>query len=134
MRIKSKLFVLSFTIALFTQAQLVRVTDQTSGRPISDVFVYHEDKEHFVYTDQKGLANIEAFPKGLIFFQHPSFHQASIAYLGSDIKVSLKEKIMAFNEVVISANKWEQKEESVSQQIMTVNRKTIEFQNPQTSN
>ncbi|MEP5613419.1 MAG: TonB-dependent receptor, partial [Cyclobacteriaceae bacterium] len=42
-------------------------------------------------------------------------------------------KIVRFSEVVISANKWEQKEESVSQKILSVNRKTIEFQNPQTA-
>lgn len=123
------LLLLSFSS--FTQNALV--VDDASGKPIVDVFIYHENKEDVSYTNEKGIADISTFPKGLVFFQHPSFHQQSIAFLGNDLRVSLKEKIMSFNEVVISANKWEQEEESVSQQIMTVNRKTIQFDNPQTS-
>lgn len=114
-------------------AQNALVVDDATGKPIIDVFIYHENKEDVSYTDEKGIADISSFPKGLVFFQHPSFHQQSIAYLGNDLRVSLKEKIMSFNEVVISANKWEQEEENVSQQIMTVSKKTIQFQNPQTS-
>ncbi|WP_425391246.1 TonB-dependent receptor [Ekhidna sp.] len=123
------LFFISFNI--FSQNALV--VDDATGKPVVDVFIYHENKDDVAYTNEKGIADISSFPKGLVFFQHPSFHQQSIAYLGNDLRVSLKEKIMSFNEVVISANKWEQSEESVSQQIMTVNKKTIQFQNPQTS-
>ncbi|WP_424961173.1 TonB-dependent receptor [Ekhidna sp.] len=123
------LLILSYT----SYSQNALVVDDATGKPIIDVFIYHENKEDVSYTDEKGIADISGFPKGLVFFQHPSFHPQSIAYLGNDLRVSLKEKIMSFNEVVISANKWEQEEENVSQQIMTVNKKTIQFQNPQTS-
>lgn len=109
------------------------IVDDATGKPVVDVFIYHENKDDVAYTNEKGLADISGFPRGLVFFQHPSFHMQSIAYLGNDLKVALKEKIMSFNEVIISANKWEQEEESVSQQIMTVSKKTIQFQNPQTS-
>ncbi|MEQ8903800.1 TonB-dependent receptor [Ekhidna sp.] len=124
-------FLLFITFSSYSQNALV--VDDATGKPVVDVFVYHENKEDVSYTNEKGIADISSFPSGLIFFQHPSFHQQSIAFLGNDLRVSLKEKIMSFNEVVISANKWEQNEESVSQQIMTVNKKTIQFQNPQTS-
>ncbi|WP_420318693.1 TonB-dependent receptor [Ekhidna sp.] len=133
MRLNLKVALLLFfvTFQLFSQNALV--VDDANGKPIVDVFIYHENKEDVAYTNEKGIANISAFPKGLVFFQHPSFHQQSIAYLGNDLRVSLKEKILSFNEVVISANKWEQEEQSVSQKILTVNKKTIQFQNPQTS-
>lgn len=132
MRLNLKItFLLLLSYASYSQNALV--VDDATGKPIVDVFIYHENKEDVSYTDEKGIADITSFPKGLVFFQHPSYHQQSIAYLGNDLRVSLKEKIMSFNEVVISANKWEQEEENVSQQIMTVGRKTIQFQNPPTS-
>ncbi|SNT30662.1 hemoglobin/transferrin/lactoferrin receptor protein [Ekhidna lutea] len=133
MRLKLKISVLLFITTLFSFSQNALIVDEASRKPIVDVFIYHENKEDVAYTNEKGIADISEFPKGLVFFQHPSFHQQSVAYLGNDLKIALEEKIMSFNEVVISANKWEQNEESVSQQIMTVNRKTVEFQNPQTS-
>lgn len=123
-------FLLSFLNA-FSQHALV--VDQATGKPIADVFIYHENKENTTFTNEKGLANLEDFPSGLITFQHPSYNRYSVAFLGNNLTISLKEKIMAFSEVVVSANKWEQEEESISQQIMSVNKKSIQFQNPQTS-
>lgn len=123
------LFLLSFT----SYTQNTFTIDDATGKPIADVFIYHENKEDVAYSDQKGMADIAHFPSGLVFFQHPSYHEKSIAYLGNDLTVSLKEKIVSFNEVIVSANKWEQEEKDISQQIMTVDKKTIAFQNPQTS-
>ncbi len=125
-------FLLLF-ITTISFSQKATIVDETTGKPVVDVFIYHEDKESVSYTNEKGVADLSVFPKGLLFFQHPSYHQQSIAYLGNDLNIVMKEKIMSFNEVVISANKWEQEEESISQKIMTVNKKTIQFQNPQTA-
>ncbi|WP_436516074.1 TonB-dependent receptor [Ekhidna sp. To15] len=133
MRLNHKITFLLLFATTFSYSQNALVVDEASGKSVVDVFVYHENKENVAYTNEKGIADISAFPKGLVFFQHPSYHQQSIAFLGSDLKVSMKEKIMSFNEVVISANKWEQEEENISQKIMSVNKKTIQFQNPQTS-
>ena len=114
-------------------SQHILILNDANSRPISDVFVYHENKEDVAYTDEKGLADISSFPKGIVFLQHPSYHQQSVVYAEGDLNVFLKEKIVTFNEVVISANKWEQEEDNISRQIMSVDRKTIQFQNPQTS-
>ncbi|MEO9485491.1 MAG: TonB-dependent receptor [Ekhidna sp.] len=133
MRLNHKITFLLLLASTISFSQNVFVIDEATGKPVVDVFIYHENKEDISYTNEKGLADISAFPRGLLFFQHPSYYLQSVAYLGSNIKISLKEKIMSFNEVVISANKWEQAEESVSQKIMSINKKTIQFQNPQTS-
>ena len=133
MRLNHKItFLLLFT-AIYSYSQEVIIVDETTGKPIVDVFIYHENKDDISYTNEKGIADLSSFPSGLIFFQHPSYHLRSIAYFGNNLKVVLKEKIMSFNEVVVSANKWEQEEDNISQKIITVNRKTIQFQNPQTS-
>ena len=125
------LFYSFFFHPLFSQTILV--TDQSSGNPIPDVFIYHQDKDHLTYTDQKGMADLSGFPDGNLFFQHPSFYEKSINYQGKELRLSLKEKIVSYNEVVVSANKWEQEEQSISQQIVAVNKKEVQFQNPQTS-
>ncbi|MEQ9404669.1 MAG: TonB-dependent receptor [Cyclobacteriaceae bacterium] len=132
MKLRTTFILLIFTFFTST-AQTISVTDDATGKPVEDVFIYHENKTSVSYTNQRGRADITNFPRGLIFVQHPSYYEKSIAYLGSDLLISITEKIITFNEVVISANKWEQEEESVSQKIMSVNKKTIEFQNPQTS-
>ena len=133
MRLNLKISLLLSLLASFSFAQNAFVVDETTGRPVGDVFVYHENKEDIAYTNEKGIANLSNFPTGLVYFQHPSYQQKSLTFLGNDLQIELKEKIMSFNEVVVSANKWEQEEESVSQQIMTVNKKMIQFRNPQTS-
>ncbi len=131
--IRLTLFIL-ITIAFFcTSAQTISIKDETSNKAVSDIFIYHENKEHLAYSDESGQANLSDFPGGDIYLRHPTYHELRVSYQGSDISVSMKEKIITFNEVVISANKWEQQTENVSQQIMSLNRKSIAFQNPQTS-
>ncbi|MDE0472532.1 MAG: TonB-dependent receptor plug domain-containing protein, partial [Ekhidna sp.] len=128
------IFVLFYSfVSTHLTSQTILVADKNSGNSISDVFIYHEDREHISHTDQRGTANLSGFPKGEVFLQHPSYHRESILYAGNDLNAFLKEKIVPFNEVVVSANKWEQEGQSVSRQIITVNKKEVQFQNPQTS-
>ncbi|MEP1097583.1 MAG: TonB-dependent receptor [Cyclobacteriaceae bacterium] len=133
MKLRTTFSILIATFFFFTKGQTISIKDETTNKPISDVFIYHENKSNLAYSDENGVADISEFPSGLIFLQHPSYYEKSLAYVGSKIQIALTEKIVSFSEVVISANKWEQEEESVSQKILSVNRKTIEFQNPQTA-
>jgi len=119
--------------SIYLNAQTILVTDKNSGHPVPNVFIYHANKEHISYTDQRGMADLSDFSNGEILLQHPSYHPESLLYIGDDLNISLKEKIISFNEVIVSANKWEQKSQSVSQQIITVNKKEVQFQNHQTS-
>ena len=122
---------------LFTATQLhaqsVRVTDKSTSTPVADVYIYHENKQFTAYTDQKGRADLSSFPNGVIFLQHPSFHQTSTFFQGEDLEPTLKEKIISYNEVIVAANKWEQDQNDISQQTLSVNKKSVVFQNPQTS-
>lgn len=133
MKLRTTFSILIVIIFSHSRGQTISIKDESTNKPIADVFVYHENKTNLAYSNDRGVADISKFPTGLIFIQHPSYYDKSIAYLGSEIKVEMTEKIVTFSEVVISANKWEQKEESVSQQILSVNRKSIDFQNPQTA-
>jgi hemoglobin/transferrin/lactoferrin receptor protein len=133
MKLRTTFTLLIATFFFNVKGQTISVKDESTDKPIADVFVYHENKKDVAYTDNKGIADITNFPSGLIFIQQQSYYQKSLAYLSSDVNVTMTEKIVAFSEVVISANKWEQKEENISQKILSVNKKSIEFQNPQTA-
>ena len=133
MKLRTSLGLIIFFFFLTSNAQQIEIVDEASGKPVADAFIYHENKSDLAYTDEEGVANLSTFPKGLVFIQHPSYYEKSVAYLGSDVHVALSEKIIAFNEVVISANKWEQNDEEISQQIISINKKSIVFQNPATS-
>ncbi|MEM6644009.1 MAG: TonB-dependent receptor [Bacteroidota bacterium] len=134
MRIGYFLFTILFTcVAAHTQGQQLLLKNAENGRPVSDAFIYSEDQVHTIQSDQKGMASLKGFESGTVHIQHPSFHEMFVQYTGRDLTVSLKEKIISYDEVVISANKWAQEENVLSQQILSVDRKTIGFQNPQTS-
>ncbi len=133
MKLRTSLGVIITIFSVYVYGQSITIKDESSNKPIPDVFVYHENKTNVSYSNEQGVADISDFPKGLIFIQHPSYYEKSIAYLGSAISINMSEKIVTFNEVVISANKWEQEEESVSQQILSVNKRSVEFQNPSTA-
>ncbi len=133
MKLRTTFYLLIITFFFFTKGQTISIKDESTNKPIADVFVYHENKTNVTYSDVTGSADLSTFPSGLIFIQHPSYYEKSIAFVGAGIEVSMTEKIVTFSEVVISANKWEQEEESVSQKILSVNKKSIDFQNPQTA-
>ncbi len=133
MKLRTTFSLLVTAFFLYSEGQTISIKDESTSKPISDVFIYHENKTSLAYSDEKGIADLSKFPSGLIFVQHPSYYDKSIAYVGSGIQVTMTEKIVTFSEVVISANKWEQEEESISQKILSVRKKSIEFQNPQTA-
>ncbi len=133
MKLRTTFSLLVVTFFFFTKGQTITIKDEATNKPIADVFIYHENKSNVAYSDERGTADISTFPSGLIFIQHPTYYEKSLAFVGSDINVSMTEKIVRFSEVVISANKWEQEEENVSQKILSVSKKTVDFQNPQTA-
>lgn len=134
MRIGTILLAILFTNILFpAYAQDILIKNEENGRPVSDVFVYSKNKKHTSYSDQKGMANLEDFENGIIHLQHPSFEEAFVQYEGISLTIELKEKIISYDEVVISATKWEQEEDAISQQILSVDKKSISFENSQTS-
>ncbi|MEM9894964.1 MAG: TonB-dependent receptor [Bacteroidota bacterium] len=117
----------------YSFGQVITLINPTDNRPIADVFIYHENEKSVAYSDLSGNALLKDFPTGMVYLQHPSYESMSVQYLGSDLKIKMTEKVIIYSDVVVSANKWEQNEENVSQEIVAIDRKTIDFQNPQTS-
>lgn len=118
-------------------AQTLTVYNQSNNKPIEDVFVYHEDHSVTGSTLSNGQIEVGVFPKkGIFIFQHPSYLEKEMPYeklKESGFKIYLKERILEIDEVVVSANRWEQDKTSVSQEIMAIDKKQVKFQNPTTS-
>lgn len=128
----SVVFFLSVTI---TNAQIITVVDVSNKNPISNVLIYLQDGGWSVSTNERGNADISAIgDEELLFFQHPSYRE----FVTSKNKilnttVALSEKIIHIEEIVVSANRWEQDIDKVPQEIMSINRNLIEQRQPQTS-
>jgi hemoglobin/transferrin/lactoferrin receptor protein len=118
-------------------AQTFEVLNSKTSEPIKYVAVYNSDKTISLLTDKKGRINISVFRKNdTLHFQHTAYFSKLIFYTelkSMKHKVYLDEKLVNLNEIIISANKWEQKKNEVPNKITAINSKTIEMHNPQTS-
>lgn len=116
-------------------AQTVSVVDKINLQPIENVFIFSKDKS--VLTNKKGEADISNFGKNeILTFQHASFENYIISYEDLEragFKIKLYESVLNLNEIVVSANRWEQNKKEVPNKITTISAKEIAFTNPQTT-
>ena len=117
-------------------SQVITVIDSESKQPISSVLIYDDESGWSVATNELGKANITSAPaNAFLLFQHPSYQEFAISIGNAEDGsiVPLIEKIVHIQEVVISANRWEQDIDKVPQEILSLRRKSIEQNQPQTS-
>ncbi len=116
-------------------AQTIKVVDKTNLQPIENVFIFSKEKS--VLTNKRGEADISNFNKiDSLTFQHPSFKHHLVSFKDlerANFNVKLLESILNLNEVIISANRWEQNKREVPNKISTISAKEIAFSNPQTA-
>lgn len=129
---------LFFLQVYFTLAQSqVKVVDERTGETISGAFVYNEKQSRFTESDNQGNIDLSTFLlEENLFIQHPSYH--TFYFKKSDLSasqntISLKEKIIKIDEVVISASKWEQNESEIPFEILKVGIDEMTFNNVQTA-
>lgn len=125
-----------FTFQFNAFGQIIKVIDKDSGKPIEHVTVYTENGSS-ILTDRNGLADLSGFKKyNVLYFQHPAYVNKSIPKLEASEEifiVDLTERVINIEEIVISANKWEQSKEEISNKIISISPKATAFNNPQTS-
>ncbi len=114
------------------------VVDSDDRVPLEYVYVLVEDKA-FLTTDEKGLVNVYRLgdPDDIILIQQTGYRTVQV--LKSELNINelniieLQMSNVSINEVTISALKWEHTAEELPVQVEVLDRKQIEFQNPQTS-
>ncbi|MFB6306544.1 MAG: TonB-dependent receptor [Flavobacteriales bacterium] len=121
---------------LLIDAQTLKIIDKQTESGVPDVYIYDQNRDLSVSSDENGSFSLEEFTKGdTLHFQHPSYNQRKLAYNKIKNKNSIELKINNYglNEVVISANKWEQESKEVPKKIARIPKKSTDFNNPQTA-
>jgi len=118
-------------------AQVITIIDQNTLQPVENAMIYNHDHSLSWTTDHNGQTTLIHFlDSGLITINHPSYESYVISAdqleLGS-FKVALRQRIILIDEVVISANRWEQNKKQTPNRIVSVGSQEIEFSNPQTT-
>ena len=123
-----------FVISFAANAQVIKVKDK-NNKPIENVFIFSKKKS--VLTNKYGSANITEFEKNdSITFQHPSFENKYISkntIAKNNFEIVLEQGVYDLADIVVSANKWEEKAEEVPCKITKLSKKEIELINPQTT-
>ncbi len=128
-------FVLQLPVSgLFAQSLLV-LDDQTR-LPVANVLIYNTTKTTSTLTNPEGKAELSGFSvSDTLIFQHPAYEMLRIPFRDirkSHGKVLLKTSFVDLNEVIISANRWEEKKNEVPNDITQITRKEILLQSPPT--
>ncbi|WP_441000899.1 TonB-dependent receptor plug domain-containing protein [Fodinibius sp. SL11] len=131
---------LSVSLLLFTvdlSAQTVRVVDGDSRRPIFNVYIFNNERNKMVSTNDEGVAQIDKFSAGdTLNFQHPSYQKLSITFQEvkeQDFLVQLKGRPVLMDDIYVSASKRAEDRTKIPQPITRIDEEQVAFNNPQTS-
>jgi len=134
-KITSCLF-LFFLGVVLSHAQEAKVIDLTDLQPIADVFVYCGTESSSV-SNENGKVDLTGFSSTeKIMFTHRSYKPKAMTLRqleNSDWIVKMEENMVRVNEVVVSANRWEQDRTEIPNKIEAIKIKEIGFYNPQTA-
>jgi hemoglobin/transferrin/lactoferrin receptor protein len=116
-------------------AQIVKVIDASSRKPISNVYLF--SNEHSSITGLDGTASIAKFnSQDLVTVQHPAYENKKVTF--TEIKentfiIMLREAVIVMDDFVISANRWEQNSAEIPNQIKKIGINQVDFYQPQTT-
>ncbi len=126
------LFVFGCSVQLFSQT--IKVMNNETKEPISNVFVYNMSKNITAISDSLGNINISDFAKqDTLVFTHTAFETFMIPKINVANTIYLKNQIQTISTFDIIANEDKEKAIEVSSTIDKIDRKTVQFNNPQTS-
>jgi hemoglobin/transferrin/lactoferrin receptor protein len=116
-------------------AQTLTVRDNSSREPLSHVLITDNNKKT-ITSNQFGKADLSTLDKsGEITVYHPSYNimVLKIGENNSNIDVDLISKLVLLDEVVLSANRFEENKIDVPYQMEIIKQKHIEFGNQPTT-
>lgn len=121
-------------VAAFSQSITVR--DEADFLPLEGLMVSDENS-NMAFTNSKGQVNIQKFSNSKeVTFHLLGYVSASMSYADlqkMDRDVMLQKDQLSLDEVVISANRWEQNKSEVPNKITSISKKDVVLQNPQTA-
>ncbi len=130
-RIFISIFLISSSVCI---GQTVKVVGPGQS-PDGDVAYFNANKSKSTLTNAKVLADLSNFQdSSLLLFQHPSYQEVTILkFQIKDGSIQLLDKVFEMNDVIVSANKWEQDISEIPNIILSVSAENVTNNNPQTS-
>lgn len=136
MKYRFILLFISILLPGWSFGQKVTIIDKVTAQPISNVAIFSDSPSISTITNAKGQADITVF-KGIeiIHIKHISYKELTMTYaeLQDQDVIDLELKNISLDEVIISANRWEQENREVPHRIEKMTQRDILFANPQTS-
>jgi len=118
-------------------AQQVRVISKSDLQPVIYCLIYNSDKTVTITTDNNGIADLSKFSiTDKLTFSHVSFVPAVIEkseFTAKITDIELTIAVINLQEVVLSANKVEEKYRDLPVRIDIIPARQIQFSNPQTT-
>lgn len=118
-------------------AQTITITDQESQSPVEMVIIMSDSPKEYAATNSKGQADLSSFQnaENIEFF---AFGYETLELSYSDLRelnftLELNQTNINLEEVVISANRWNQNSNKVPSRLINISSKEVAFQNPQTA-
>jgi len=135
--LKQLLLIISFGFTTTLFSQNITIKDKDSGDLLESVSLSSEDKKVFIFTNNKGQANISDFV-GLnkIIVQSFGYETQIVSYNQLELisfQLNLQPSLLAMDEIIVSANRWKQNSADIPVKITSISKKDILLQNPQTA-
>lgn len=136
MNYKIKLLIILNLVVVSLYGQKITILDHVTAQPVPHVALFSNNPSYSTITNARGQADISVF-KGIdsIYIKHVSYATRVMSYkqLTSEKVVVLEMSNIALEEVIVSANRWEQQNIEVPHRIEKMTQREIAFINPQTS-
>ncbi|MBN2615942.1 MAG: TonB-dependent receptor [Bacteroidales bacterium] len=128
-------FFLMLTVSL--SAQVVKILDEQTGKPVSNVAIFNTSKSYSVLTNDVGQASLHRFSENdTLLFQHSSYFTKTVSYktlAQHKFVLRLNERFINLNEIIVSSNKWEEQRSEIPNYIQVIKSKTISLTAPPTT-
>ncbi len=133
--IRFALFSLILFFTTTSSAQKITIFDSTTQKAIENVYIFNSQKS--VLSNASGEANLTDFSRNeIIYFQHPAYQNIELSFdeiTKQLFNIKLQSDIFPINEILISANKWEQKRNEIPLKIAHISKEKIQQSTAQTS-
>ena len=135
---RHKLFLIIFLLArcYYGFSQLVKVNDMLTQEPLSDVYIFNENKKKYTSTNNNGIFDLNIFSVkdtitlGLIGYDDKKITVEDIISNSNLIEMSLNEKKLS--EIVLSVARTALQSEKISQKVEIINKNSIIKNSPTT--
>jgi hemoglobin/transferrin/lactoferrin receptor protein len=121
-------------LSLYSNAQSIHVVDKTTLQGIENVQIFNQLQPEFTFrTDGKGWVNISGIKQeDTLIIRHQYYEKREVLYSelhATNFTVYMSEKISEFDDVVISASRFEEKKTDVVQKIQVIRSSDLQNMN-----